>query len=703
MKKRTTSLGKYRAIIFSIALFLVFDLGVLIVNFYISKQFAIDAQTIDLAGRQATLAQRMTKSLFEIKNKVNSDYPYQINLDELREAIATFDETNNAFNNGGEIIGTGGKKINIAPITDSVGQEILFRGGKIWSGFKQYIDPLMQKDYYVSTTEVQDVANYATSYNIWLLRAMTELTVHVRKLAQQQARKLRLIQITGISLAIINFFIILFHFIRQLRSKDNEVQSAKRETDKIMETVNEGLFLINSEGEIGAQHSSSLAEILKINEVSGYNFFEYLKKTTPKKTYDTATDYIDVLFKKRVKEKLIKSLNPLTKVEASIEDDNGQFSTQYLSFSFNRVTSGANLNSLLVTAKDITKEVLLEKELESIKENASQQMDLLTEILPLNPKELKQLLAEASDSLGEINDTLKAFNDEPNASYNSLVDEIYRKVHKLKGDAAVIDFRLMQQAAHDFENKLEDLKRSSKKLTGNDFIPVTISLEEIYQIIETVTELTERLNTLSNESNSPTKNSKSSEEQSKWENLKDLANNVAKNSGKQVELHLAGFKTPLPNHYEDILYQISVQLVRNAVAHGIEAPKERKEKLKCEYGQITLSLTHLDNGDIDLIIHDDGKSLDIDKIKLTGIEKGLITEQQAADMTKEQILLLLFKPGFSTTADADLDSGRGVGMDFVHNEVNKLNGRLKVSYMVDKFTSFRISLPAISGLAGVSS
>ncbi len=701
MKKRASGVSKYRAIVFSIALFLVFDLGVLIVNFYISKQFAVDAQTIDLAGRQATLAQRMTKSLFEIKNKVNSGLPYQINLDELKQAIETFDETNDAFNNGGLITGTGGKQINIAPITDSVGQEILGRGGKIWDGFKRYINPLMQKDYYVSTTEVQDVANYATSYNIWLLRAMNELTVHVRKLAQQQAHKLRIIQITGISLAIINFFIILFHFIRQLRSKDNEVQSAKRETDKIMETVNEGLFLINNEGKIGAQHSSSLPDILKVNDINDYNFFDYLKKITTQKTFDTAKDYIDVLFKKRVKEKLVKGLNPLKKVEASIEDENGQFDTQYLSFSFNRVTSGANLNNLLVTAKDITKEVMLEKELEAMKENASKQMDLLTEILPLDPQSLKQFLAEATDSLGEINATLKAFNDDTGSSYETLLNTIYRKIHKLKGDAAVIDFRLMQEATHEFETKLEDLKRSSRKLTGNDFIPITICLEDIYQIIETVTELIGRLSHLNNNSAALKQELTTAAPVSKWEKLKDLSNNIAKNSDKQVELHLAGFKTSVPEQYEDSLYQIAVQLVRNAVAHGIETPQERRRKFKCEYGQITLSLKQVGNGGIDLIIHDDGKSLDIDKIKKTGIEKGLINKKQASLMSTEQILLLLFEPGFSTTVNADLDSGRGVGMDFIIDEVKKLNGRLKISYAMDKFTSFRISLPAIGSMKGV--
>lgn len=694
MKKNTTGVSKYRAIILSIALFIVFDLGVLIVNFYISKQFAIDAQTIDLAGRQATLAQRMTKSLFEIKNKVNSDYPYQINLDELRESIALFDTTHEAFINGGNIMGTAGIPVSISPITDSVGTEILGRGGKIWDGFKQYIDPLMQKDYYVSTQEVQDVANYATSYNVWLLKAMTELTVHVRKLAQDQARRLRLIQLTGITLAIINFFIILFHFIRQLRAKDSEIQSAKRETDKIMETVNEGLFLINKEGEIGAQHSASLPDILRLNSLEKYNFFQYLSKITPKKTLDTAKDYIEVLFRERVKENLVKKLNPLQVVEANIDGQDGQYETRFLSFSFNRVVGRDNLTNLLVTAKDITKEVMLEKELESTRENASRQMDLLTEILPLDLNTVREFLAQTTDSLGTINNALKSSNNDPDASFKQLLDSIYRTIHRVKGDAAAVGFTLMQEAAHEFETQLEKLKNQPKALTGNDFIPIALGLEELYRIVETVTELIDRLRNLNHEPTMPAA-TQESQEKSRWDGLRGLAHTIASDSNKLVELHLSGFKTTIPTEYEDSLYHIAVQLVRNAVAHGIEDPAERNNKKKSEYGQVMLSLKPSAEGGLELVVQDDGRSLDVEKIKQAAIRKDIITQEQGDSMSNEQILLLLFQPGFSTTETADLNSGRGVGMDSIVEQVKKLNGRLKVAYSLDKYTSFRILLPTI--------
>jgi len=135
-----------------------------------------------------------------------------------------------------------------------------------------------------------------------------------------------------------------------------------------------------------------------------------------------------------------------------------------------------------------------------------------------------------------------------------------------------------------------------------------------------------------------------------------------------------------------------IHLIRNAVDHGIESPRERVELQKPAKGTLHLSAAHEDNR-VTITVRDDGAGISASKMKASAVKKGLITSLEAERMSDAEAVKLIFKPGFSTAEMVTDISGRGVGMDIVRNHIEKLNGTIDVHAELGKGTTFRIKLP----------
>ncbi|MDD3314351.1 MAG: chemotaxis protein CheA [Syntrophaceticus sp.] len=171
-----------------------------------------------------------------------------------------------------------------------------------------------------------------------------------------------------------------------------------------------------------------------------------------------------------------------------------------------------------------------------------------------------------------------------------------------------------------------------------------------------------------------------------------LVRDLAKKENKQVELEIRGAETEVD---KTVIEQISdplVHLLRNAVDHGIGDPAERRAAGKPEVGRVLIEARH-SAGEVWVIVQDDGKGLDRVKIMERGLEKGLITEEEAEILQDEDIWQMIFAPGFSTAKEISDISGRGVGMDVVKNNVEKLNGRIEVHSTQGRGTTFIIHIP----------
>ncbi|HUX46964.1 MAG TPA: chemotaxis protein CheA [Desulfosporosinus sp.] len=169
-----------------------------------------------------------------------------------------------------------------------------------------------------------------------------------------------------------------------------------------------------------------------------------------------------------------------------------------------------------------------------------------------------------------------------------------------------------------------------------------------------------------------------------------LVRDLAKKTGKEMELVLKGEDTELDKTVVEVIGDPLMHLIRNSVDHGIESPEERCASGKPELGTIILDAYHEGNH-IAIVISDDGAGLDLDKILSIAVSKGLVGERE--ELSERDISNLIFLPGFSTADKVTDISGRGVGMDVVKKALNNLGGMVDITTRKGKGTTFTIRLP----------
>jgi len=167
---------------------------------------------------------------------------------------------------------------------------------------------------------------------------------------------------------------------------------------------------------------------------------------------------------------------------------------------------------------------------------------------------------------------------------------------------------------------------------------------------------------------------------------------IAMKVGKQAELSVEGRETLIDKMILEQLYDPMTHLVNNAITHGIESPEVRRAAGKPPAGRITIRAFHQGNQTI-ISVSDDGAGIDLERVKVKAIEKGLITAVEAQGMTRLDLYDLLFHAGFSTKDQADDFSGRGVGMDVVRTSLSEIRGAINTDSTFGKGTTFTIRLP----------
>lgn len=171
-----------------------------------------------------------------------------------------------------------------------------------------------------------------------------------------------------------------------------------------------------------------------------------------------------------------------------------------------------------------------------------------------------------------------------------------------------------------------------------------------------------------------------------------IVRDLARDLGKQVELEITGAETELDKNLVDALGEPMVHLVRNAVDHGIETPDVRAAAGKPEKGHLAITARH--EGDhVTIQIAEDGAGMDPEVLRARAISKGIHTAEQAARLSDNEALQVIFAPGFSTRDEVSDVSGRGVGMDVVKNSIGQLNGSIDIDSTPGSGTRLAIKLP----------
>jgi chemotaxis protein histidine kinase CheA len=285
--------------------------------------------------------------------------------------------------------------------------------------------------------------------------------------------------------------------------------------------------------------------------------------------------------------------------------------------------------------------------------------------------------------------------------FRKKLDTLFRQAHAVKGEAAALGLSSIESRAHSFEDDLKSLREKSD-LSGNDFLPLVIKLDDLLTHLQSVGELVSRLSRLQPVTLevAHTKTDVIAAGPRPTDRgdfalttaLQQLAERVATEQKKEAALQCVGFET-VPEHYRRIVKDISIQAVRNAIVHGIEVPSVRLAAGKLAQGQVRLTFQALTDGSYKFSVEDDGQGLATDRIKEVAIEKGFITPEQANGLDAKQIYSLLFKPGFSTVETATKDAGRGVGMNLVADLMHQIGGRVGVATSRGRFTRLTVTMP----------
>lgn len=700
--------GKYKGILISVALFILLDASVMILNFYVSFEIAEDAVGINLAGRQRMLSQRMAKSLYALNAETTDSPAFKDAAAELKASSKLFDETLAAFTKGGETHNATKQLVELPQVKSPAGQASLASAAIIWQPYKAQIDQLLdaiqqQRDL---TEALPQALALAKQYNLSMLGYMNDLTISLENVAASKATRLRIIQTVGITLAIINFLFIMLHFLRQLRDSDIVLEKARKETTEILQNVNEGLFLVDENMIIGEQHSARLSTILGSEEIAGQSFQLLLETMVSEKDAETARGFIELLFDKKIKEKLIGDLNPLNLVEVNIAQASGGFLTKHLQFSFARAHQGAAISHVLVTVQDVTEKVRLEKALAESRKHSESQIEMLTSLLHTHPSLLQEFISNSYACYNRINNILR----QP-AKTTALVREkatgIFREIHNFKGEAASLKLEYFEGQAHAIEDTLAEL-RVKPDLSGNDYLPLTVQLENLISYTQQVQQLTEKLALFGNQVVKPLtpadeKKIIGNRRQDGWLHLGDFVQNIAQRNGKLVKFVASGLHDiELEPDYAQQVKEICIQLLRNAVTHGIETPTDRELSEKPIEGRVDLRIARLSDDEMEISVTDDGAGLDYSAIRAQAIASGRWDEDEIDSWGNKHLLALIFHEGFSTAKEVSRDAGRGVGMEAVMNHVLQHRGKITVSSRRGRHCRFVITLPIITAEAEIA-
>lgn len=309
--------------------------------------------------------------------------------------------------------------------------------------------------------------------------------------------------------------------------------------------------------------------------------------------------------------------------------------------------------------------------------------------MKVDPITLKYLLESMNEGVRDMHAVLRA----PLTS--QTVNALARIAHKLRGEATVVGLANLSQLIIAMENALERL-RLKRNLDKTDLHGIGLHLLKIVKVCEHIRKsaVPSRQAREQRGARQPAMRTQTTTRAAGIiAALQVLATNVARSYGKRVSLNLEKFNiAEVPASMQIKVQDIVIQLVRNAIAHGIELPAQRASLGKPPGGTIAI-VTRKANNQLLIAVRDNGQGIDLDEVRRKLVIKFKYGVMDAAKMSREALLKSLFLPGFSTLTEQQQHAGRGVGLDLVKEHAYSLGGSVDVSFRANQYAQFVIRIP----------
>ncbi|MBX3721737.1 MAG: Hpt domain-containing protein [Turneriella sp.] len=463
-----------------------------------------------------------------------------------------------------------------------------------------------------------------------------------------------------------------------------QLQVSQKETQTVLDSIDEGLFVIfrkDNGYEIGAQQSAAVRGIFG-ETLPATRLTEALTPFLSPLKVRELENYLTLLQSASIRNEMIADLNPLESIHTAIRS---LATEKYLQFIFSAVEPGKQ-DQYLVRVRDVTKATHLQQQLAANEKKNEENTQMILSVLHIGPGLLEDFIEGVEIELAIIENILQS--DQTPQEVMARMEELFRSIHSIKGNSALLDLKILTSVAHEFEEKVIQL-RSQHDPGWSDFIPLAKDVLKLQSTLAGLKDLLLRLQNFKSDTGGDTDSAVAAIPKS----VRTMAERLAQELDKQVVVDTDGYEASgIPNKFAYILRDISVQMVRNSIAHGLETPEARKLAGKSSSGKIVLTLRKEGNEFL-FTIRDDGKSFDFETIRRMAMKKYNTSPDIADAWDQKKLIRIIFEPGFSTAETATLTAGRGMGLDIVRQRIKKVGGELKINFSAGKFTEFNMRIP----------
>jgi two-component system chemotaxis sensor kinase CheA len=455
----------------------------------------------------------------------------------------------------------------------------------------------------------------------------------------------------------------------------------------VLDNAGEGIFFLNREYEVYRYYSAALETILSIKDLENKNFISLLENRVPEQVINNVREYLELMYREDLDEEVINELNPLIDTEFFYEDEWGMWtSSKYLSFKFQRVVENDKILKLIGVVKDDSERNVLSRKLEQTENHTQKQMEWLVNILHVEPELLKDFFVGVEHELHNIELVLK--NGKDSQKPQELLENIYRSLYIIKGNASLLDLRFFTDKTTQFIEKVMVLK-GKKNLSGTDFVPVVVLLGDMQDTLKDVHTIFKRISHFHNHFRAK----RTYESELLVNSLRNLTRGLSKQLGKDVIFDYKDFDAlSIPYMYRQLVRDVLFLLIRNAILYGIEDSDQRKSNNKSPSAVIKIS-SIINNGLLGLVLRHDGRIDRIERLlqKLINFDEEDV--EKRSDWEGMQVTQLLFMPNIQTGDEKELLTNYSMDIEALKKKLKEKKGRLKITFTSEESCEFTVLFP----------
>lgn len=494
----------------------------------------------------------------------------------------------------------------------------------------------------------------------------------------------------------------------ELEERNRLLRQENKKVSSLLNNMRQAVFAVKQDGTVVAPVSKHSFDLFG-EEIVGKNLFDLLYKDFDKNSEMFSllkSAFISVFGENELQWSLMEDQFPET-IQANLNN-----SERILKVSTRPMwDEHENLEKIMYLIEDITEWTELNKKLEIQHSLNVKRTEVLQEMISLSREKIDDTIKKISIFCRELDQLVQKLSVIDSENYS----KIYSILHTIKGNSRILGLKNLATSAHETESHLTKLKsvieisehqRFIKTSLRNFFDECTVYIDIYNDFFNTnfipqnhlfakdlfekkLLELKERIpqDVYFELKNFLTYNAS---QKNKLETfLNDIVIATASKFNKKIQLNFISDDFSLDEDIYSILENSLLHLVQNAIDHGIEDEKSRKELNKKIEGKIDVIIKQLPN-EIEITIKDDGSGIDQNKLLKVASEKGILTN----DANNDEILNLIFKPGITTKDNVSEISGRGMGLDGVLNQINQVKGRIKVASQPSVGTQIKLEIPS---------